>query len=93
MTDRLRLRSAEDVKITIRGTVEGKVLASCRLHAGGTDIDVPLSSPTRSDRLRIETDPPGKQLRITGIHGVTPAEVPTVDGFHPFLGRELREGG
>jgi len=69
----------------------GKVLASTRLSGGGAVTDLPLSMPTRSDRLRIETKPPGAAVRIAGIHGVTPGEIPTVDGFHPFLGKELRD--
>jgi hypothetical protein len=90
MTDRLSLRSEDDVEVIIHGTVAGKVLASTRL-SGGAVTDLPLAMPTRSDRLRIETKPPGAPVRITGIHGVTPGEIPTVDGFHPFLGKELRD--
>ena len=26
---------------------------------------------------------------MLAAHGVTPAEIPTVGGFHPFLGDEL----
>ncbi len=49
---------------------------------------VPLSEPVRGDRLRVTGAIDGEVVLIAGF-GVTPAEVPLVDGFHPFLAAEL----
>jgi hypothetical protein len=92
LTDRLVIRTqAEDCEITIRGTVKGEILAKTHVK-GEEEVELSLSSPSRSDLITIETSPPNTPPRITAAYGVTPKEVPTVNGFHPFLGEELRDG-
>lgn len=90
MTDRLRLRAGGNVHITIRGTVKGEVIADTHLGPANGETDLPLKAPTRSDRIVIETVPASAPLELIGLHGVTTGEIPTVDGYHPFLGDELR---
>ena len=92
LTDRLVVRpEAHEFEITIRGTVKGEILAKTIVQAGGEEIEIPLSSPTRSDRLTLATTPQARAPRVIALCGVTPAEIPVVDGFHPILGAELRE--
>jgi len=90
LTDRLRLRAAADLQITIRGTAKGEVLATSRLGPANGETDLALTAPTRSDRIVIETTPRSAPLEVTGLHGVTAGEIPTAGGYHPFLGDELR---
>ena len=62
--------------------------AGARLPAGGPAQALVLSEPVRSDLLRIEADGAGAwsdQLVIERALGVAVAEVPVVEGFHPFL--------
>ncbi len=88
MTDRVSLHAAPGTRIVIRGTVQNEVLAT--VTTGLAELNVPLSAPTRSDRLVFETEPPNAPLRILGAHGVSVPEIPTVRGYHPFLGDEIR---
>ena len=90
LTDRLGLRAPADVEVKISGTVKCKLIASASL-SGGVETEIPLQIPTRSDRIIIETRPSGAPLEMLGLHGVTLSEIPTVDGYHPFLGDELSE--
>lgn len=92
MVDRLWLRAggeaAADLPILVKNSRSGRKLAGARLPAGGPAQALVLSEPVRSDLLRIEADGAGAwsdHLVIERALGVAVAEVPVVDGFHPYL--------
>lgn len=87
ITDRISLRTTKGTKIVIRGSAKAEILAE--ITATHEDVTLALRNPSRGDRLSIETIPGNAPLRINELHGLEVREIPTVAGYHPFLGDEL----
>ena len=91
MVDRLWLRAEggpAEQAVLVKNGRSGRKLAGARLTAGGPAQAVVLAEPVRSDLLRVEADGAGAwsdQLVSERALGVAVAEVPVVDGFHPYL--------
>jgi len=90
MIDRIVLRLAEARgAIQIRNRRTGKVIGEVPASAEAGEIVVPLSEPVRSGNLVLAGGAPS--VTLVAAWGVSPAEIPVVDGFHPFLGAEIPE--
>ena len=81
--DLYTLASGKNVEIL--NTRTGETLA--RFITNGVNSEITLSEPVHTRNLAIRGTT-GSVTLLTA-HGVTPAEIPIVGGFHPFLGDEL----
>ncbi len=91
MVDRIRVRAQAGALIRVIGTRKGEELAALQVHTGKSELELTLSTPSRADRLTIETITANTPVTVIGLYGVSVKEIPTVDGFHPYLGDELND--
>jgi len=87
LIDRLVLRlPASTDAIEIRNARNGKVIGK----AVESNAIISLTEPVRSDHLTL-SGAGATPVTLVAAHGVTPAEIPVVGGFHPHLAEELAE--
>ena len=90
LIDRLVLRfPAFTAAIEIRNARTGKVIGK----AAESNAIISLTEPVRSDHLTLSGAgaTPVTLVTLVAAHGVSPAEIPLVGGFHPHLAEELAE--
>ena len=87
LIDRLVLRlPTSTAAIGIRNARTGKVIGK----AVESNAIISLTEPVRSDHLAL-SGAGATAVTLVAAHGVTPAEIPVVGGFHPHLAEELAE--
>lgn len=91
MIDRIALDlGGKPGKVEVRDLHGKRVLAEARVSGDSVIPLLMLPGPLRSDRILITTPEGEVPVSVSRAMGVKVSEVPTVEGFHPFLEKHLR---